>query len=73
LVPYVGTVDREYPARLAERVRALASDRARLGLGQVGVSIAREQFDYDVLVQRVEAVLARLATVVFPFTQKSPQ
>lgn len=68
LVPYVGTVDREYPARLAERVRALAGNRAHLRLGQAGVAIAREHFDYDLLVRRVDAVLARNATVVFPFT-----
>jgi len=71
LVPYVGTVDREYPGRLAERVRAIAGDRARLGLGRTGVFIAREHFDYDLLARRVETVLAGTATV--PLTQSSLQ
>ena len=57
LVPYEGTIDRRYPARLAERVRALASDRARLALGHSGIQIARDHFDYDVLARRLEAVL----------------
>ena len=61
----------EYPARLAERVRAIAGNRAGLGLGQIGVSIAREHFDYDLLVRRVETVLAGNATI--PFTPKSAQ
>jgi glycosyltransferase involved in cell wall biosynthesis len=58
LVPYEGTFDRDYPARLAERVRAIAHDRVRLALGQCGVAIARAHFDYDLLARRVEAVLA---------------
>ena len=33
LVPYEGTVDKEYPSRLAERVRALAAAPSRLSLG----------------------------------------
>jgi glycosyltransferase involved in cell wall biosynthesis len=58
LVPYEGTVDRGYPARLAERVRALARDRSRLELGAGGVAIARTHFDYDMLAARVSGVLA---------------
>lgn len=57
LVPYTGTIDREYPARLAARIRVLAANRKRLALGADGVTIARKQFDYDMLTRRVEMVL----------------
>src|SRR5205814_9698643 len=59
LVPYDGTVDRGYPARLAERIRELIGDRVRLRLGTAGVAIARNHFDYDRLATRVESVLDR--------------
>lgn len=58
LVPYEGVVDRAYPARLAERVRALCADRGRLASGLAGVDIARRHFDYDVLARRVAGVIA---------------
>ena len=58
LVPYKGTVDRAYPARLADRVRAIAGDRSRLALGAGGAAIAREHFDYEMLAGRVSQVLS---------------
>jgi glycosyltransferase involved in cell wall biosynthesis len=58
LVPYNGTVDRAYPARLAERVDALLRDRTLLQRGRHGVAIAREHFDYDMLAERVDGVLS---------------
>jgi glycosyltransferase involved in cell wall biosynthesis len=57
-VPYDGTIDRGYPSRLAERVRALYRERSRLELGMTGPEIAREHFDYDKLTLRVASVLA---------------
>src|SRR4029079_2086776 len=61
LVPYEGTVDKGYPSRLAERVRALAAAPGRLSLGAGGVAIARQHFDYDMLAGRLETVLTRVA------------
>lgn len=58
LVPYDGVVDRSYPARLAERVRALAADRTLLARGRDGVAIAARHFDYDLLARRAAAVIA---------------
>jgi glycosyltransferase involved in cell wall biosynthesis len=64
LVPYEGTIDREYPRRLAERVRGLARDRERLNrLAARGPEIAREHFDYDMLARRVTNVLERVLPV----------
>lgn len=61
LVPYDGTVDRAYPSRLAERVRALLHDRSRLQLGAQGTIVAREHFDYNLLAQRVSDVLTAVS------------
>jgi len=61
LVPYEGTVDKDYPSRLAERVRALAAAPLRLSLGAKGVAIARQHFDYDMLAGRLETVLTTVA------------
>src|SRR5262249_43225904 len=57
LVPYQGTLDREYPMRLAQRVRDLVAHRERLDAASIGPSPARRHFDYDTLTPRVEAVL----------------
>ena len=59
-VEYRGTVDREYPARLAERLRALLRDPARLQAGLKNIDTARDKFDYDVLSRRVGDVLDSL-------------
>jgi glycosyltransferase involved in cell wall biosynthesis len=61
LVDYEGTVDRGYPARLATRVRALLAAPESLDATARSVAIARERFDYDVLVPRVARVLADAA------------
>ncbi len=57
LLDYEGVVDRSYPGRLAGVVRALAADRSKLARGLVGPEIARRQFDYDVLAERLDALL----------------
>jgi glycosyltransferase involved in cell wall biosynthesis len=62
LIPYEGTVDRSYPSRLADRVRALVAAPARLTLGARGIEIARQYFDYDVLAGRLEAVLSAVTS-----------
>lgn len=55
LVPYRGTKDPEYPARLAERIRRILRE------GGVDASsnhkIAREHFSYDLLAQRLRPLL----------------
>jgi glycosyltransferase involved in cell wall biosynthesis len=60
LVPYDGSVDRGYPQRLVERLRALARDRAGLELARTLPAIARREFDYGVLAARVDGVLRRV-------------
>jgi glycosyltransferase involved in cell wall biosynthesis len=63
LLDYSGSVDREYPARLAARLRHLSADRARLGLGETLIDRARQEFAYDVLAPRVDAVVTGLLPV----------
>ena len=55
LVPYEGVVDRSYPQRLAERIRALLPRRPLIS--PTSRQIAAAHFDYDRLGSRVERVL----------------
>jgi hypothetical protein len=57
LVSYDGARDDGYPARLAERVRALVTHPDRLDAGLANVDVARREFDYDVLARRVDRVM----------------
>jgi glycosyltransferase involved in cell wall biosynthesis len=61
-VPYQGVVDREYPARLAERVEALLARPERLRAGGPLVDVARERFDYSVLAPRLLQVLEQVSS-----------
>lgn len=60
LVPYSGTVDREYPSRLAERIRALVAAPERLRVGERQRDLARRHFDHARLAERLGAALAGL-------------
>jgi glycosyltransferase involved in cell wall biosynthesis len=58
LVDYAGVVDRDYPARLADRIRGLLANPQQLRLGESGIAIARLHFDYTVLANRLRQVIA---------------
>jgi glycosyltransferase involved in cell wall biosynthesis len=61
LVPYHGAGrDDGYPARLAARVRELYTCREQLTLGIRNVDVARREFDYDVLADKLDALLHRI-------------
>jgi glycosyltransferase involved in cell wall biosynthesis len=55
LLPYDGVLDREYPVRLAARIRELVPGRPLAS--PVSRRIAAEHFDYDILAPRIERVL----------------
>lgn len=57
LVPYKGTKDSEYPARLTERVKSLLDQPECLGRRGVSVEISRTHFDYDTLAARLGRTL----------------
>ena len=60
-VPYHGLVDPAYPARLADRVRALLANPGLAADAAAGNrAVARERFDYDMLAARVGDVLDRV-------------
>jgi glycosyltransferase involved in cell wall biosynthesis len=74
LLPYHGTKDDEYPARLAERVLALLQDPECLNRREATVAVARSQFDYDVLAAKVRQAIyhvlrAKLPTIMESTTQ----
>jgi glycosyltransferase involved in cell wall biosynthesis len=60
LVEYDGTVDRSYPARLADRIERLLADPSILVRGCANVALARTAFDYDVLTNQVASVIDAL-------------
>jgi glycosyltransferase involved in cell wall biosynthesis len=63
LVPYEGTKDESYPARLSERIAALAESRdAEFAPNDSLVDLARRHFDYGVLTERLrQTILTTLA------------
>jgi glycosyltransferase involved in cell wall biosynthesis len=61
LVDYEGQVDAGYPERLARRLLPIISDRARLDHRTSLVRLARDNFDYDRLASRVEAIIEAVA------------
>ncbi|HTS47020.1 MAG TPA: glycosyltransferase [Bryobacteraceae bacterium] len=52
LVPYQGTKDPEYPARLAGRIRELLAQPESLDQRNAAAAIAKAHFDYDLLARR---------------------
>jgi hypothetical protein len=60
LVPYIGVVDREYPQKLAERVRGILADRQTLESGVGNISVAKEVFEYSKLAERLGEVIERV-------------
>lgn len=57
LVEFGGSVDPDYPARLAERVAELVARGTDFAHRSECVALARDHFDYDVLAGRVAGVL----------------
>jgi len=64
LVDYHGTVDPDYPGRLAERLAGLIQDPKRLVCGWANIAIARTQFDYAVLAERLRGRVARRGPIM---------
>lgn len=57
LIEYNGTIDPDYPGRLADRLSQLCANRNQLSRGRALVDVARREFSYDTLVPRVDGVL----------------
>jgi glycosyltransferase involved in cell wall biosynthesis len=60
LVEFRGSVDPDYPARLADRIVTLLSQGIDFAYRPDGVALARVHFDYDILAPRIAAVLSSL-------------
>jgi glycosyltransferase involved in cell wall biosynthesis len=63
LIPYEGVLDERYPQKLAERVQLILDDPRRLESAAAGVALAKENFEYAKLAERlgdcVELTLTR--------------
>ena len=62
LVPYDGTFDTRYPAKVADRIRDLVRAETLFSNRVECTAIARSLFDYDVLAKRYGALIAKLLT-----------
>ena len=60
LVEFRGSVDPDYPARLADRILALVAQGTDFSHRPECAALAREHFDYDALTVRVAALLQGL-------------
>jgi len=61
LLPYRGSKDESYPARIAQEIMKILSDPYCLNQGVKGVEIARERFDYRKLCQNLFCILCDVA------------
>lgn len=62
LVKFQGSVDPQYPSRLADRVMELLAQRTDFSHRPECVMLAREHFDYDRLAPRVSKVIFEVLT-----------
>jgi glycosyltransferase involved in cell wall biosynthesis len=60
LLPYEGVRDNSHPARLAEHIRLLVSEPDRLKVATAAAQVAKDNFDYDLLAQRVGEICLEL-------------
>lgn len=60
LVEYEGDWDERYPHRLAGRIRELIDRPERLQCSALSVELARRHFEYDVLAEKMDGVLAEV-------------
>jgi glycosyltransferase involved in cell wall biosynthesis len=56
LLPYKGVRDDCHPARLSEHLKLLMAEPERTKVSKAALQVARENFDYTLLAQRVENV-----------------
>lgn len=72
LVPFEGTTDPEYPAKIAARVEALLNDPERLSQPEPSVQIAQTHFEYDLLADRLRRTIEGLASKHLMLPRNSP-
>lgn len=65
LLPYNGVRDDTHPSRLAEHLRNLLATPKHLSVFEKAKQIARDNFDYDMLAQRVENVCRELIGIEY--------
>jgi glycosyltransferase involved in cell wall biosynthesis len=60
LLPYEGVRDDLHPTRLAEHIRMLAADRDRVKVAAAAFQVAKDNFDYDLLAEKVSKLCGAL-------------
>lgn len=64
LIPYKGIKDDLYPARAAQIVEKISSDKSILDNAKKGFDIAKEKFDFKNLSRQLEEVIAKTAATI---------
>ena len=62
LLPYEGVKDNNHPARLANHLKLLIENPERVNVSKKARQIAKENFDYDLLAQRVKRLCQNLVS-----------
>lgn len=60
LLPYEGVRDRHHPVRLAEQLTKLWENPKLLKTAEQGQAIAKANFDYEILAQRIQKICEKL-------------
>ncbi len=62
LVSYEGQQDRNYPQKLAQRIRSLVQQETKFGFRSESVDIAKRYFDYDILAEKYGNLIQDIMT-----------
>jgi glycosyltransferase involved in cell wall biosynthesis len=63
LLPYEGVRDKQHPERLAEHLRLLLAEPERLQVYEAARKIAKENFDCEILAQKVQNLCEKLILI----------
>jgi glycosyltransferase involved in cell wall biosynthesis len=63
LLPYNGVRDDTHPPRIAEHLRKLLVQQELLSISEKAKQVARDNFDYEILAQRVENVCREVVAI----------
>ena len=59
-VPFHGSIDAQYPEKLADRVREIVADETYRSCAEQMVAVARERFEKSVLVDRLSGIVGSI-------------
>jgi glycosyltransferase involved in cell wall biosynthesis len=73
LIPYEGVQDKEYPEKLARKIKALLAEPKELERAAANITLAKEFFEYSKLARRLESVIESVLRADKKLKAASPQ